>query len=242
MLTKSLKRTYIPPVAGTPAVEYQPAGVYCRPVRDGGYWRIDQVVLPASFASGSRTRIPETAVVAYTYREGVLMVIIPRAVWVPDPAPAAPVCTSYPEVLAKPAVPAAPGRTETSVLQQWGDAGANSVTSQDADCVCTFTMGRVGGAVIGLTHNTDDPGDRTRMSHALYFRTAGSALRFSVMESGIGRTVEQEYSAGDEFKVMRAGTGVSYWHNGSRVYASQVPSTGTLRVGCSLFASGDKIE
>lgn len=241
MLTKSLQRTYIPPVAGTPAVEYQPAKTVCTPGKAGGHWDMREI---RRFLgdTGFRADVPPGTKVEWDRSLGGWVAITYVAVWVPDPAPAAPVCISYPEVLAKPAVPASPGRTETSVLQQWGDAGANSVTSQDADCVCTFTMGRVGGAVIGLTHNTDDPGDRTRMSHALYFRTAGSALRFSVMESGIGRTVEQEYSAGDEFKVMRAGTGVSYWHNGSRVYASQVPSTGTLRVGCSLFASGDKIE
>ena len=161
--------------------------------------------------------------------------------WVRTNTSTAPVCTTTPEVLAQPAVPAIPSRVDLGVSQQWGDAGANSVVSQEGNCVCTFTMEKVGGAAVGFTTDLDDQGNLSRLSHAFYFRSVGRACLFSVMEHGVGRTYEGEYDPGDEFKIQRAGEKVTFWHNGERVYASDLPSEGEINVGCALYASGDFI-
>jgi hypothetical protein len=61
------------------------------------------------------------------------------------------------------------------------------------------------------------------------------------MERGVMRTALAAYSNGDEFRIRRIGTTVDYLHNRRRVATSAVASSGTISVGCVLYASGDSI-
>lgn len=160
------------------------------------------------------------------------------SVWVDTTNSSNVVCTTYPE---QPHVPAQAAYVETVPVAEW-NAGANSLDTQDGDCQVTFNMGLVVGVIVGLTTDTSNVADYTRLSHALYFHQDASGRPvFNVLESGRTARAAEAYSTSDTWAIRRVGTMVSYFRNGQRVMVSQVPSSGTLSVGTALYYSGDSI-
>lgn len=248
MLTKGYQRSYIPAVPGSAAIPYRAPYTVCQAQPAPGQWvyTCTRMELPDHGA----VLIPPGGQVVYVYDPsgahdpltGQPIVIdvyiqVCTSTWKVTGKPGPPICTTYPAQLYVPAVPAKPARVDVTPIQAW-DAGANSVTSLDGDCVCTFTMGRVAGVVVGLTQDLGNVPDYARMSHALYFH----GPHFNVMEYGATKSSAFEYAAGDEFKIQRANGEVTYTHNGRRVYTSRAESTGAVNVGSALYASGDYIE
>lgn len=235
MLSKVFQRSYIPPVPARAEVPYRPAFTVCQPTPAPGHWE----VVCIRVTNTTRIVLPPGAkwTPVYDERGGMTNEIyICVSTWKPTGPPGPTVCTTYPAQPHVPAVPARAGRTEITSLIGW-NAGANSVVSHAGDCVCTFNMDRVVGAVCGFTADLDDVADIERLTHAFHF-TAG---RFQVVESGEARTIEASYRPGDEFKIQRAGGEVSYLHAGALVYTSRIHSVGEIHVGSALYASGDTV-
>lgn len=248
MLTKDFQRTFVPAVPAQPEVPYRAAYTVCQQPPAPGRWeqKCTRIEIPAH----GGVQIPPGGELVVVYdpsgaidpTTGQVKVIdsyirVCTAVWVASGPPGAVVCTTYPEQPHVPASPGQPSRMETSAHLGWS-AGANSEQAHAEDCVCTFTMARVVGVVVGLTQNLDNVIDYGRLSHAMYFH-GGS---FNVMEGGAVKSQGRAYSAGDEFKIRRAKGEVTYLHNGQRVYTSRSKSHGMVNVGCALYASGDGIE
>lgn len=146
------------------------------------------------------------------------------------------VLPARPEVQYKPEV-----RTESMSLA-W-NAGAYSQLELDGDCEIVITdQQAVIGAVLGFVRGIeDDVTNYALKSHGFYFSTTQTGrLQYQVMESGkaIG---PMRTHAGEVLRVQRIGTMVRYLSGDTITHTSRVPLTGPLRVGCSLFASGDSI-
>lgn len=247
MLTKVFQRTYIPAVPAQPEVPYRPAFTVCQQTPAPGHWETvcTRMEIPANGSikippGGELITVfdPSGAIDPLTGQVKVVdvYILVCSSKWVVDGPPGPTVCTSYPEQPHVPATPDVPARVEVSALIGW-DAGANSVVSHSGDCVCTFNMDRVVGAVCGFTTDLDAVADTERLTHALYF----NRNRFQVIESGVARTSEAGYAPGDEFQILRSGGNVSYFHEGALVYMSRRASVGEIHVGGSLYASGDTI-
>lgn len=247
MLTKVFQRTFIPGVPARPEVPYRPAFTVCQQSPAPGHWETTCTRMNVQ-ANGS-IRIPPGGELVTVYDPngaidpltGQVKVIdvyirVCSSKWVADGPPGPTVCTSYPEQPHVPAFPGAPARVEVSTQLGW-DAGANSVVSHEGDCVCTFNMDRVAGAVCGFTADLDDVTAIDRLTHALYFHGG----KFQVVESGKARTPDAGYTSGDEFKIQRAAGEVSYLHSGKRIYTSRAGSFGEIHVGGALYASADTI-
>lgn len=154
-------------------------------------------------------------------------------------------CVTYPAVPYKPATPPTPPTppwVESRPRYGW-DAGANSRQELDGDVFVRFTQPVVVGVVTGFTHNPDAVPDPTRISHGFYFYTdaARGQSYVQVYEAGITRGGRMVHYPEDEFRIQRVKGEVSYWCGGERVYTSATPSTGPVRVGTSLFATGDQV-
>lgn len=142
---------------------------------------------------------------------------------------------------ARPEIPYKPAVTTESMSLAW-NAGAYSQLELEGDCEIVITNQQaVVGAVLGFVSNTDDVTNFKRMTHGFYFTSsAGGRLRYQIMESG--RAIGSAYNyAAEVLRVQRIGSVVRYMAGAAVVYTSRVPLTGPLRVGCSLFATGDSV-
>lgn len=240
MLTKLPTQVFVP---GSPAVAARPAQTVCVPVagQPQGYWRrvCSAVQLfvgwnngPASFDNPGPFPKP-------VYIDGG---VVCRSEWVPAPVtphpPQPPVCTFYPEVIGRPAVP---GRVDNIVDQAW-NAGANSVQELDGDVRVRFTTPAAIGSIIGFTGDREAITDPDRITHGFAFtlQQSGAALAH-VREGSRVRTAALQFAPGQtEFEIRRAGGAVLYLVDDLVIYRSREPSVGPVSVGCALYASGDR--
>lgn len=244
-LIKDYGREIIPGQPGSPGSPAQPERTVCSTPAAPGYWT--QTCKRVEIGNG--VAIPPGGELVVVYdpngtidpKTGQVKVIdsyirVCTSTWV-STGPAGPVsCVTYPAQPAVPPQPARPSVVRHYQVLAW-NAGANSVVTQEGDCVCTFTMKRVVGVVVGLTAQRENVTDYQRLTHALYFHSG----RFNVMERGTVKSDAFAYANGDEFKIQRVRNEVTYIHNGKRVYTSRLPSSGEVSVGCALYASGDAI-
>lgn len=153
------------------------------------------------------------------------------------------VCTLIPAVEAVPYVPA---RIEVKNNYGW-NAGANSIKECAGAARVTFTMERqVVGVVIGFTGTRENPRNKDRITHGLYFSTSQSGRpQYQVIESGKLRgEVWEAVPHEDQYRIERRAGRVAYLINygdGWEVfYESGAPSTDSpIFVGNTIYASGD---
>ena len=247
MLTKGFSQSYTPASPGSPATPGKAAYSVCQQAPAPGYWNTVCSEHSIVSATGTGVRLPPGAVILKaqtipgvqpgTGQGFVVTYRLCTTSWKQTGPPGAKKCTNYPAQPAKPATPATPAKVVTTATSAW-DAGANSEAVEAGDCECVFTMKQVSGVRIGFTSLPEAVPGLSRLSHSLHF----SGRSFQVLEASIGRNAAAPFTDGDEFRIRRVGSTVSYIHNGSTVYTSAVPSTGEVRVGCALYASGDYIE
>lgn len=184
-------------------------------------------------------------ILAYEEQSGVTYVryLICTAVFVQTAPPGPVTCTTYPEQKAQPARPAVPARVEYEPVFNW-DAGAESAEQLGGDVAMRLTMSRVIGVIVGLcTAGDSELADPERILHGLYFHQGEKGQQQAcALERGRRVSALRFYEAEDLWEVRRVGSTVEYLHNGQRFYRSQIPSHGTVAVGCAIFATGDSIE
>ncbi|HEY3434227.1 MAG TPA: hypothetical protein VGK41_01105 [Solirubrobacterales bacterium] len=248
MLWKPHERIFVP---GTPGVPYSPARTVCQATPAPGDWVqvCDRIDIPDGggfvilYPPGAELVVVESETETDPLTGEPLVIDmyfqVCRASFIPSGPPGPVVCTHYPEV---PEVPAVPSRTDVVSSLAW-NAGAVSGIQHSGDCEAVFPMSPVIGVAVGLTDDLADVGNPDRLTHGLYFHRAGSGAQpvFNAIESGRIRTSAIQYADGDEFRIRRANGVVTYWHEGTCVYTSQVNSTGAVNVGTCLYGSGDSI-
>lgn len=257
MLQKLPVQVFVPGSPAVPAIPYEPERTVCGQSPAPGEWRQvcstirvypnapnNGFVLPPGTESLEYGPVMQSFVddqtgmttVYYQYVDAYVC----RSEWVVNGPVPPPVCTTYPEVPAVAGVPAVPSRTEVHIDYAW-NAGANSIDEIEGDAVLTFDIGRVTGAVLGLTTSAEAVPARERISHGIYFyQSAGGAMRWAIMEGGRQRTAGEAYTETDVWQIRRAGGMVTYLRNDIEVYRSLEQSIGPVRAASTLYASGDR--
>jgi hypothetical protein len=147
-------------------------------------------------------------------------------------------CIDCPEI---PAVVAVPERTITDPRYGW-NASARSRVQLAGDCYTQFEVpAHAMGVVCGFAgeHRGPDPRD---VSHGFYvYQDAGREL-WRVVEAGLPVTAPIARTPGELFRLERRPSGVSYFVNNRRVYASAAPAAPALLVVACLFAASDGVN
>lgn len=147
-------------------------------------------------------------------------------------------CLVCPEV---PAVVGSPAYYSNQAVVGW-NAGANSITELDGDMHTVFTQpSGVTGVVIGFRSGRTRNTVPNLVEHGFYFQSVGEFDAYQVIEAGVVRVALAQRAADDEFEIRRVANEVSYYVNGTLVYASSVPSYGKKVVNACLYTSGDVV-
>lgn len=147
-------------------------------------------------------------------------------------------CYRYPAV---PPTPASPAYFADDTTEGW-DAGAHSETQLDGDVRLTFDVNESIAVVCGLTPAGTAPGVAPeRATHGFYVTRVRGVLSLHVWESGRIMLGPAPVGVGAVLDVIRRGTSVVYRVNGSVVYTSRVPSSGTVKVAASLYGPEDTV-
>lgn len=236
MLTKNFNLVFTP---GTPEQQEVAGGVFCYAQPESGYWatQCSQIELPLN--TGVFVPAGATPVFVYDAAGNLIRVycIVCVSTWVSTGPSGPPTCVT---IEPQPYRPAVRSRVEWVPTAGW-DAGANSVQARDGDCEVRLTMGLVTGVYVGLTDDLAEVEDLDRYAHAFYFHQHSSVPLFRVIDRTSSRSHDIEYTAGDEFRIRRMGALVTYWHNDTLLYTSDDPIEGSIRVGSTLYLSGDMI-
>ncbi len=237
MLNKPLAGRFVP---GSPEIPYRPASTHCGPTPAPGYWQsvCDGVTLPDGYQcpyNGADAPGHDHSKDPIRYR---FWPTVCRVEFVATGPVGPVVCTTYPE---QKFVPGVPSRIESYLHLGW-NAGANSIEERSGNFVIRDTMGLVVGAAWGITETRDEVADPDRLTHSFLFgQTTAGVPRFAIVESGRMVVPYRAYSLGDQFTIRRVAGAVTYLHGDQVIYRSATPSTGTVMVGSSLYASGDTI-
>lgn len=128
--------------------------------------------------------------------------------------------------------------TKTAGAAWWDASGASCAVLQ-GDGWVQFTVGEeTTEKVAGLSSVNPDV-TLTNIGYGLFFSTTGL---FDACENGVDRGVTGTYAAGDQFRVRRIGTEITYWHNAGAgwvlCYTSLVASSNPLIFDSSLYSVG----
>lgn len=142
-----------------------------------------------------------------------------------------------------PAVPPVPGYTVFDQVRAW-DAGANSIAAVDGNLQLTFGVPPVMGVKVGFFPEGPRPGhDAAALVNSFYIFSTADRQRWVIIDHGRTITPVNDNVAynGMEFEIRREGGVVSYYVDGGHVFTSKTPSSGPLRVGSTLYKTGDMV-
>jgi hypothetical protein len=117
------------------------------------------------------------------------------------------------------------------------DAGAIGTTPVTAGGAVTFSVSTGHRLIVGLGTDTS-ANTGYAIDYAFSFWPSGT---WEIREKNAYKT-EGAFSAADQFKVAVEGTAVKYYKNGTLVYTSAVPVTGSLVVDTSLSSVGAAVQ
>lgn len=144
----------------------------------------------------------------------------------------------YPAVAPTPAVAGAapePSTTMRNYRLGW-NAGARSLDFIVGDGSATFTLVSAVGVAVGL--NAENTGTQYgEIEHG--FLLSSGLVR--IIESGAVVASVGTYAMSDVFAIKRMDGLVTYWRNGSLVYTSASPSSGTVFLDAAMYSGGDEI-
>lgn len=141
-----------------------------------------------------------------------------------------------------PAVAAVPPKTEYKKWQEW-NAGANSIAELDGDVYTEFPGPVAVGAYVGFFEGgTRDPQNYDAMVAAFRFASSPTGPKWTIKDGARSVSITNtSYTTSDKFRIERANGVMIFLVNGIEVYRSKRASAGPLRVGTTLYASGDKV-
>lgn len=164
---------------------------------------------------------------------------VPAPAPAPTPAPA-PAPAPVPAAMWTSLVnAAASGATlqKTAGCGECFDAGAIGTTPVTSGGAVTFSVSTGHRLVVGLGTDTS-ASTSYAIDYAFSFWPTGA---WEIREKNIYKT-EGTFNAADQFKVAVEGTAVKYYKNGTLVYTSAVPVTGSLVADTSLASVGAAVQ
>lgn len=123
----------------------------------------------------------------------------------------------------------------TDLNKGW-NAGARSIDRVDGDFYFSFGVNPANRTAVGVGrelvghHYRDIP-------YAFYF----IGDQFYITEWGRQRYAPVSYVRADSFSIVRVDGSVIYKHNDQLVYASQVPSAGSMIALAAMYMGGDRV-
>ena len=142
---------------------------------------------------------------------------------------------------AYPAVIGRPSYVAFTPILAW-DAGANTINTEDGDCYFQWSVNNdIVGGVAGFSPPNRDSWRYGDLTHAFFIVSVNGARAIQVIENGQLKGSPLPCPAGAVLYIRRVRGVVEYFINSTRVYTSTTRSTGTIRGGSVLYASGDKI-
>lgn len=141
-----------------------------------------------------------------------------------------------------PGVAGSPSRTEFFSSKAW-DAGANSFAEIDGDLYVKFAGPEAVGAYVGLFEGgARTANDYGKLFAAFRFALSPTGRVWSLVDDGRAVTITNAvYSTSTQFEIRRISGAVVFLVDGAVVYRSKRASYGPLRVGTTLYATGDKV-
>lgn len=124
---------------------------------------------------------------------------------------------------------------KTTYAPGW-DAGARTVASLSGDGTFTFSVGKSGGIVCGLNRQDNNAGYK-EIDYAFYIE----GHKYRVIENGITKTSQFNFSPGAAFKITRTNGVFRYFVDDLFIYESTRTSLGTFFGDCSLYAYLDSV-
>lgn len=141
-----------------------------------------------------------------------------------------------------PPIPGVPGYTAYDTVREW-DAGANSIATEDGDLHVTFNVPVSAGVKVGFFPDGDrNSADAEAMPNAFYVFSGTDGFQYAIVDNG--RTVvpkNNQANAQTNYEIRRVGGVVSYYVDDELVYTSSVHSSGPLRVGTTMYRTGDMV-
>lgn len=137
-----------------------------------------------------------------------------------------------------PAIPPTPGYTDYKGDGGW-NAGANSIATVDGDLYTKFQVPFALGAKVGLF--PDGPREVTaEMPFAFHVFANLNGRGWSIVDNGRNILLPNSIAVDDTtYEIRRVDEQVSFYVDDALVYVSKNPSTGPLRVGSTLYQTGD---
>lgn len=141
-----------------------------------------------------------------------------------------------------PAVPSTPPTVEYKTWQAW-NAGANSIAELDGNVFVQLAGPEAAGAYVGFFEGgSRAPEDYNGLVAAFRFTQTPTGRQWTIKDGSRSLSVTNTpYTTADVFRIERVNGVMVFRLNGTEVYRSARISSGPLRVGTSLYASGDKV-
>ncbi len=144
-----------------------------------------------------------------------------------------------------PGAPYQPARPPQPIFEQvraW-DAGANSIATNGGDVYTKFNVFPSLGVKIGFydASSTRDPRDPTALFAAFYCFSGTQGFRWGILDKGkyVVPVADNTYYNDTLFEIRRQGGTIFYYVDGVLVYRSSSPGDFPLKVGTSMYATGD---
>lgn len=141
-----------------------------------------------------------------------------------------------------PAVEAVPAKVEYKKGYGW-DAGANSIAELDGNLYTEFPGPVAAGAYVGFFEGgSRQSADYNALVAAFRFTTTPTGPKWTIKDGERSVSISDvSYTTSDKFRIERSNGIMIFLLNGVEVYRSKRASIGPLRVGTTLYASGDKV-
>ncbi len=130
-----------------------------------------------------------------------------------------------------------------SITKNYGtnswDTGSAAMARFPGDGGVEFTAAQTNKILACGISSSDTNYNYNEIDYTFYLGAAGDLY---IYENGVSRGAFGTYQIGDRLRVERLGNTVVYQLNGSLIYTSSVPSTGTLLVDSALFSANAQIQ
>jgi hypothetical protein len=130
---------------------------------------------------------------------------------------------------------------KSAATSAW-DSGATSSTTLAGDGYVQFTATTTGKyRALGFSPGGTTSINFNTIGHGIDLKGGGTPTQFAVIELGT-EIVTGTYASGDVFKVVRVGTTITYYQNGTLIYTSLAAASGNQVVDSAFFDTGGTID
>ena len=144
--------------------------------------------------------------------------------------------TCFPGSPGTPATPGVPPVVAVKYNEGWSGA-ARSIAELDGDGIYKFSVDQSAVGVISGFNSANEGAGYIEIEHGIYCHSGV----YQVVENGTPKTSAASFSSSDVFAIRRLGNEVAYFKGTTKIYTSELPSSGTIFVDVSMYFGGDTL-